>query len=87
MCLCLGCGGVGGVGGEYVGAWTSVWMGGVVLLLCELWVWIICVDGSYRYLYTLYMYCAKQIHVHHKCTQCSILVHLIDICFLPCIYL
>ena len=36
VCLCFGCGGVGGVGGEWVGAWTRVWMGGVVLCLCEL---------------------------------------------------
>ena len=30
MCLCFGCGGVGGVGGEWVGAWTRVWRGGVM---------------------------------------------------------
>ena len=41
MCLYLGCGGVGGVGGEWVGACTRVWMGGVVF----------CVDGRSRYLY------------------------------------
>ena len=35
VCLCFGCGGVGGVGGEWVGAWTSVGIGGVVLCLCE----------------------------------------------------
>ena len=35
MCLCFGCGGVGGVGGEWVGAWTGVGSGGVVLCLCE----------------------------------------------------
>ena len=28
-------GGVGGVGGEWVGAWTRVGSGGVVLCLCE----------------------------------------------------
>ena len=33
MCLCFGCGGVGG--GEWVGAWTGVGSGGVVLWLCE----------------------------------------------------
>ena len=32
-CPCLGC---GGVYGEWVGAWTRVWKGGVVLCLCEL---------------------------------------------------
>ena len=36
LCLCFGCGGVGGVGGEWVGAWTMVWRGGVVLCMCEL---------------------------------------------------
>ena len=35
-CVCVfGCGGVGGVGGEWVGAWTRVVSGGVVLCLCE----------------------------------------------------
>ena len=35
-CVCVfGCGGVGGVGGEWVGAWTGVGSGGVVLCLCE----------------------------------------------------
>ena len=39
VCLCFGCGGVGGVGGvggAWVGAWTRVWRGGVVLCLSEL---------------------------------------------------
>ena len=36
VCLCVGCGGMGGVGGEWVGAWTRVWRGGVVLCLCDL---------------------------------------------------
>ena len=46
VCLCFGCGGVGGVGWD----WVGVWMGGVVLCLCELRVCIICVDGRSRYL-------------------------------------
>ena len=33
------------------------------------------------------VYYARRIHVHLRCTQCSILLHLIDICFLPCICL
>ena len=45
MCLCFGCG-----GGEWVGDWPRVWRGGVVLCLCELSVWILCVDGRSRYL-------------------------------------
>ena len=36
VCLCLGCGGVGGTSGEWVGTWTRVWRGGVVLCMCEL---------------------------------------------------
>ena len=35
MCLCFGCGDVGGVCGEWVGAWTRVGSGRVVLCLCE----------------------------------------------------
>ena len=45
--LCLGC---GGVGVEWVGAWTRVGRGIVVLCLCELCVWILCVDGRYMYI-------------------------------------
>ena len=36
VCLCFGCSGVGGVGRKWVGVWTRVWRGGVVLFLCEL---------------------------------------------------
>ena len=33
------------------------------------------------------VYCARRIPAHLRCTQCSILLHLIDICFLTCICL
>ena len=33
------------------------------------------------------MFCACRIPAHLRCTQCSILLHLIDICFLTCICL
>ena len=33
------------------------------------------------------IYCARQIPVHLRCTQCSILLQLIDICFVMCICL
>ena len=33
------------------------------------------------------MYCAWRIPAHLRCTQCSILLHLMDICFLACICL
>ena len=36
VCLVFGYGGVGGVGGEWVGDWTRVWRGGVVLCICVL---------------------------------------------------
>ena len=31
------------------------------------------------------VYCARRIPAHLRCTQCSILFHLVNICFLPCI--
>ena len=31
------------------------------------------------------MYCAWRITAHLRCTQCSILLHLMDICFMTCI--
>ena len=34
----------------WVETWTRVWRGGVVLCLCEVRVWILCVDGRSRYL-------------------------------------
>ena len=33
------------------------------------------------------VYCACRISAHLRCTQCSILLHLMDICFLTCICL
>ena len=33
------------------------------------------------------VYCAWRIPAHLRCTQCSILLHLLDICFLTCICL
>ena len=35
----------------------------------------------------VYVNCARQIPAYLRCTQCSILVHNIDIGFLPCICL
>ena len=46
-CVCVFLrGGVSGVGGD----WTRVWRGGVVLCLCEVRVWILCIDDRSRYL-------------------------------------
>ena len=75
----LGCGGVGGVG---------VWLGPVsgrvgwrfilcVVSLDSLWIWQVQVS----------VYCVWWIPEYLRCTQCSILGHLIDICFLTCICL
>ena len=33
------------------------------------------------------VYCVRRIPAHFRCTHCSMLLHLIDICFLTCIYL
>ena len=54
-----------------------VWEGGVVLYL----------DSLCRLQFQVSVYCARRIPAHLGCTQCSILLHLIDICFLPCICL
>ena len=78
MCLCFGCGGVGGVRGEWVGG------------LGQCGVMSVCVGslGSLcRWQVQVSVYCARLIPAHIRCTQCSILLHLIDICFLTCICL
>ena len=38
-----------------------------------------------RWQVQVYVYCSWRIPAHLRCTQCSILLHLIDICLLPCI--
>ena len=75
--LCFGCGG-GGEGGGLVASGE----GGVVLSMCLLRVWIICVDEV-----QVSVYCARRIPAHLSCTQCLILLHLIDIYFITCICL
>ena len=40
-----------------------------------------CADGK-----STYLYCARRIPAYHRCTQCSILLHSIEICFLSCIF-
>ena len=77
MCLCFSCGGVGGVGGEWVGGLDQdrERYGGVSL------------DYLCRWQVQISLYCAWWIPAHLRCTQCSILLHLMDICFLTCICL
>ena len=51
----------------------QVWRGGVVLCLCELWVWIHCVDGRSRYLYIVlggYLCILGAPSVQSCCTIC-----------------
>ena len=55
----------------------------MVLCLCEL----SSLDSLCRWQVQVYVYCAWQIPAHLRCTQCSILFHLMDICFLTCICL
>ena len=74
MCLCFGCGGVGGVGGE----WVGLRPGSGAVGWC--YVCVRCESG-------FSVYCAWRIPAHLRCTQCSILLHLMDICFLTCICL
>ena len=83
MCMCFGCGGVGGVGGEWVGCLDQGrerWFG-------VMSVWGVSLDYLCRWQVQVSVYCAWRIPAHLRCTQCSILLHLMDICFLSCICL
>ena len=44
-------------------------------------------DSLFRWQAQVSVYCAWRIPAHLTCTQCSILLHLKDICFLTCICL
>ena len=48
---------------------------------------VVSLDSLCRWQVHVYVYCARRIFAHLRYTQCSILLHLIDICFLPCIFL
>ena len=65
-----------------VGRWLGPGSGGV-------WWCYVCVspDSLCRWQFQVSVYCAGRIPAHLRCTQCSILLHLIDIGFLPCIRL
>ena len=78
MCLCFGCGVVGGVGGEWVGGLGQGLGGwGGVMSVC-----VVSRDSLCRWQVQVSAYCASRISAHLRCTQCSIPLHLIDICFL-----
>ena len=44
-------------------------------------------DYLCRWQVLLSVYCARRIPAHLRCIQCSIMLHLFDNCFLPCISL
>ena len=54
--------------------------------MCELCVCVSCVsiDSLSIWQVQVSVYCARRIPTHLMCTQCSILLHIIDIFFLPC---
>ena len=88
MCLYLSCGGVGDVGrvvlewvGVGVGVWSGPWSGRLDDVMS---VRVMSLDYLCRCHVQVSVYCARQIPAHRRCTQCAILLHLIDICFLPC---
>ena len=54
-----------------------------MLCLCE----GVSLDSLCRWQVQVSVYCAWRIPAHLRCTQCSILLHLMDICFLTCICL
>ena len=80
MCLCFGWGGVGGewVGdlGQGLGGWDGV------MSVC-----VVSLDYLCKWQVQVSVYCARRIPAHLRCTQCSILLHHIHICFLTCICL
>ena len=81
--MCFGCGGVCGVGGEWVGT-LSHGLGGWCGFM---YVCVVSLDSLCRWQVQISVYCSRRIHVHLRYTQCSILLHLINICFLTCICL
>ena len=62
----------------------SVFCGGVGGVGGE---WVGGLDFLCRWQVQVSVYCAWRIPAHLRCTQCSILLHLMDICFLTCICL
>ena len=53
---------------------------GGVMFVC-----VVSLDSLCRWQVQVFVYCVRRISAHLTCTQCSILLHLINICFLPCI--
>ena len=101
VCVWLGVSGEGGVDERIgfglqqscgnrrsVGHVSVFWFGGV----SEEWgvvisVWVVSLDYLCRWQVQVSVYCSWGISAHLRCTQCSILLYLMDICFLMCICL
>ena len=66
---------MGGLG-QGLDGWGGV-MSACVVILDYMCIWQVQVS----------VYCVRRIPAHLMCTQCSILFHLSDICFLTCICL
>ena len=79
MCLCFGCSGVGRVGGEWVGGLDQGLEG--CCYAC------VSLESLCRWQVQVSVYCAWRIPAHLRCTKCSILLHLMDICFLTCMFI
>ena len=80
VCLCFVCGGV-------VGEWVEckgLGPGSGAVGWCYVGVSL---DYLCRWQFHVSVYCAWRIPAHLRCTQCSIMLHLMDICFLTCICL
>ena len=65
-----------------MGRWLGTGSGGVGWCYVCVSMFFLC-----RWQVHVSVYCARWIPAHLRCTQCSILLHLIDICFLMCICL
>ena len=48
---------------------------------------VVSLDSLCRGQVQVSVYCVRRIPAHLRCTHCSIMLHLIDICFLTCICL
>ena len=54
---------------------------------CVMYVCVVSLDYLCSWHVQVYVYCARRNPAHLRCTQCSFLLHLIDIYFLTCIWL
>ena len=66
---------------------NGVWISCEIVMFCNGVMCVVNVDYLCRWQVQLYVYCARRIPAHLRYTQCLILLHLINICFLSCICL